>query len=41
MGSAVSVGVLADYIENDEEVAEWFRAELDNVNRLLVAVWYV
>ena len=35
MGLGISVGMLADLMENDEEGAEWFREELDTLNAVL------
>ena len=35
MGLAITVGYLADMLENDEEGAAWFREEMQKVNLLL------
>jgi hypothetical protein len=35
MGLSLSVGMLADLLVNDEEGAEWFADEIDNLNGLL------
>ena len=37
MGLAISIGVLADRLENDPEGAEWFEEDLAAANRLLVS----
>jgi hypothetical protein len=35
MGLAISVGVLADLIENDPEGADWFREDMEQINLVL------
>ncbi|SFH69959.1 hypothetical protein SAMN05421753_102129 [Planctomicrobium piriforme] len=40
MGLVVSVGVLADLSENDEEGAAWFRDALEQINEVLVEQGY-
>ncbi|MET3497511.1 hypothetical protein [Variovorax boronicumulans] len=37
MGLAISVGTLADFLENDPEGAEWFEGDFEIVNTVLAA----
>ncbi|MFM9921807.1 hypothetical protein VLK31_02345 [Variovorax sp. H27-G14] len=37
MGLAISVGTLADFLENDPEGAEWFEGDFEIVNQVLAA----
>ena len=37
MGLAISVGTLADFLQNDPEGAEWFEGDFEIVNAVLAA----